>query len=601
MSDKRIKKIPYGLADYERFVRDNCYYVDKTIYLKAIEEAGDYLFFIRPRRFGKSLFLSVMEAYYDVFYKDRFAELFKETVIYKQPTKEKGVYLVLKFNFSTVDPNVEKVEASFLNHVRVTALSFMSKYAGYFPGFTGHYKKIIEETRSASDILSAITGLCRESNQKSYAIIDEYDNFANTILSTSGGGAYRELTHGAGFFRSFFNVLKGGTDGMGAPFTRLFLTGVSPITLDDVTSGFNIGKNVSGDAALNKMLGFTETDVIEMIEYYRAAGKIEHDSDYLLEIMRQWYNNYAFSTAAAAERETLFNSDMVLYFLDEYFKNPGVPDDLIDRNVRMDYGKLRHLITVDRSGKKETNGNFSRLREIVEDGEVTAKLRKGFPLEEIESTENFTSLLFYLGLLTIKGKKEGLPLFKMPNQTVKTLYYDYIVRVSRETGLLDINIGKIGSLLHDMAYHGNWQAFFDYLTGKMKESTSLRDFIREEKVIQGFLLAYLGLSDYFVVHSEKELNGGYADIVMEPFLAGYEGIKYSYIIEIKYMKKADRKPGSGNREKEKEKVEQLKKEAELQLGRYSGDKRFERTIGKTKLIKLALVFCGSELRHIGPA
>ena len=200
-----------------------------------------------------------------------------------------------------------------------------------------------------------------------------------------------------------------------------------------------------------------------------------------------------------------------------------------------------------------------------------------------------------------KGKKEGLPLFKMPNQTVKTLYYDYIVRVSRETGLLDINIGKIGSLLHDMAYHGNWQAFFDYLTGKRKESTSLRDFIREEKVIQGFLLAYLGLSDYFVVHSEKELNGGYADIVMEPFLAGYEGIKYSYIIEIKYMKKADRKPGSGNREKEKEKVEQLKKEAELQLGRYSGDKRFERTIGKTKLIKLALVFCGSELRHIGPA
>jgi len=594
MSEKRIKQIPYGLANYELLVRQNCYYVDKTMYLNSIENVGNYLFFIRPRRFGKSLFLSMMEAYYDVLYKERFEEFFNRTAIYKEPTKDRGSFLVLKFNFSMVDPAVDRIEISFLKHVQGTAMAFMQKYAGHLLFDKEYYIKTIEESRSGSDILSTLVQLCKASRQKLYVIIDEYDNFANTILSTAGEDAYQDLTHGPGSFRSFFRVLKGGTDGTGAPFSRLFVTGVSPITLDDVTSGFNIGKNVSIDADFNQMLGFTEDDVLEMIEYYKAAGRIKHDTVYLLDIMRQWYNNYTFSKDS---QTSLFNSDMVLYFLDEYFKNSSVPDELIDRNVRMDYGKLKHLIIIEQKGKKEPNGNFYRLREIVEDGEVTSKLKKGFPLEEIESTENFTSLLFYFGLLSIKGKKEGLPLFKMPNQTVRSLYYDYIVRVSQETGLLEVNIEKIAGLLHDMAYHGNWEAFFEYISKKMKESTSIRDFIREEKVIQGFLLAYLGISDYFIVHSEKELNKGYADIVMEPFIAGYEGIKYSYMVEIKYIKKA--KPGEPKSLEKK--ILQLKAEAEAQLKQYVGDEKFKKSISKTTLIKLVVIFCGSELKYIGHA
>lgn len=593
MSEKKTKQIPYGLANFERLVQKNCYYVDKTMFLESLEDAGDYLFFIRPRRFGKSLLLSVMQGYYDTFYKDRFEELFKETAIYNRPTKERGAYLVLKFNFSMVDPDRDKVEASFLNHIQRKALSFLGKYSDYLLKDSQHFKKKIEESRSPSDILSIVSDLCKDSNQKTYAIIDEYDNFSNTILSEMGKNAYDELTRGKGFFKSFFNVLKGGTDGMNAPFTRLFLTGVSPITMNDVTSGFNIGKNISIDAAFNPLLGFTEKDVVEMIEYYRTVGKIKHDTGYLLEIMRQWYNNYTFSPES---RETMFNSDMVLYFLDEYFKVSRVPDDLIDQNVRMDYGKLRHLITVDLKGRKKTNGNFLRLREIVEDGEVLAKLKKGFPLEEMESPENFVSLLFYFGLLSIKGKKEGLPLFKMPNQTVKSLYYDYIIKGCRETGLMDVNAGKVSGLLHNMAYHGNWEAFFSYISGKMKESTSIRDFIREEKVIQGFFLAYLGISDYFIVYSEKELSGGYADIVMEPFTAGYEDIKYSYMIEIKYIKKS---PGRMAAQLE-EKILGLKSKAERQLKKYTGDEKFAKSIGKTTLIRLVIIFYGSQLKYIGP-
>lgn len=595
MSDNeaKVKKIPYGISDYEKIVTGGYYYVDKTPYLKTVEEAGDYLFFIRPRRFGKSLFISMMEGYYDVYYKDRSQELFRDTAVFRQPTAERNAYLVLSFNFSMVDPAPDKVEASFLSYVKGRAESFILKYGSYLLEEKDSYVRTITESRSAADILGALIRLCKDSGQKTYAIIDEYDNFANTILSTTGEDAYLELTRGKGFFRSFFNILKGGTGGMEAPFARLFLTGVSPITLDDVTSGYNIGKNVSTDSRFNQMLGFTEADVTEMIGYYRGKDLIKHDDAYLLPIMRQWYNNYIFSRN---EQTPLFNSDMVLYFLDRYFQSFTVPADLIDRNVRIDYGKLRHLIIVDKKGKAETNGNFSRLRQIIEDGEVASKIIEGFPLEEIEAQENFTSLLFYFGLLSIMGEKEGLPLLKIPNQTVRTLFYDYIIRISRDIDLLDANTGKLDTLLHGMAYRGEWQAFFEYFSQRLKASTSIRDFFREEKVVQGFLLAYLGISDYFIVHSEKELNKGYADIVMEPFLARYEGIKFSYLVEIKYFPK----PEGKDRKALENKIRQLREDAETQLKQYAGDEKFDKTIGKTTLVKLVLVFSGSELAYIGP-
>jgi len=375
MTDKKIKKIPYGLADYDRLIKKNCYYVDKTMYLTEIENAGDFLFFIRPRRFGKSLFVSVIEAYYDVYYKDRFEELFKNTWIYRDPTEERGAYLVLKFNFSMVDPAVDRVEDSFLNHVRGRALSFLRKYSNYLIKDLDYFKKNIEESRSAPDILSIIRDLCKDSHQKSYAVIDEYDNFANTILSTVGEKAYHDLTHGEGFFRSFFNVLKGGTDGIEAPFTRLFLTGVSPVTLDDVTSGFNIGKNISLHPNFDRMLGFTRDDVIEMIEYYRSYAMIHHPTEFLLEIMTEWYGNYLFSEEGHVK---MFNSDMVLYFVDNYLTRQKLPNNLIDRNVRIDYGKLRHLIIVDKGKNKTFNGNFNRLKRIIEEGKISTKLVEGF-------------------------------------------------------------------------------------------------------------------------------------------------------------------------------------------------------------------------------
>jgi len=587
MTDKKIKRIPYGVANYERVVQTNCYYVDKTMYLRTVEEAGDYLFFIRPRRFGKSLFIAVMEAYYDVFYKDRFEEFFKGTWIYDNPTGERGSYLVLSLNFSMVEPDPDKMEASFLNHVRGRARSFLRKYAVHLIEDRDEYIwKNIEENRSASNILASLIDLCKDSQQKLYVIIDEYDNFSNTILSTIGKDAYQKLTHGPGFFRAFFNVLKGGTTGTGAPVTRSFITGVSPITIDDVTSGYNIGENVSLDAAFNRMLGFTREDVNEMLNYYRSVELIKHDTGYLGEIIDKWYGNYLFSKHSK-DSERLYNSDMVLYFLKEYFKIQSLPDDLIDNNVKIDYGKLRHLIIVDKREKKVSNGNFDQLREIIKEGETSSELAKGFPLEKLTDRENFISLLFYFGLLKIKKKEAPGLVLEIPNETIRRLYYDYIKEGYEETDVFSIDIYTYSRLMKEMAMNGQWEPLIDYIAGRMKESMSLRDLITGEKSIQAFLNVYLGLTNLYIIHTEKELNKGYADIVMEPFLARYEGIKYSYILEIKYEK--------AGVDPEDEKTRQLKSDAEKQLRNYSIDEKFRKTLEKTNLIKVILVFSGHEL------
>jgi hypothetical protein len=589
MNETRVKKIPYGLSDYEKIVRENYYYIDKTMYLKAIEETGNYLFFIRPRRFGKTLFLSVMETYYDILKKDRFDLFYAGTHIHQNPTGEKNKYLILKFNFSAVDPYSQRIETSFLNNVQTMAGSFLHKYTDYLLSpAREELRNKLGQMSSAADILLGITNLCRDSNRQLYIIIDEYDNFANTILSTSGSRSYKDLTHGEGFFRSFFNVLKEGTSGSGAPISRLFITGVSPVTLDDVTSGFNIGKNITIDPDFNEMLGFTNTDVTQMIEYYRENGLMAHPTDYLLGIMSAWYNSYVFSKKS---KSTLFNADMVLYFIDQSLGRDDLPDELIDHNVRIDYGKLRHLIVIDSAVGTMTNGNFSRLKQIIEEDEIESDLVTGFPVDKLIDTKNFLSLLFYFGLLTIKEVKHEEPVLCIPNETARRLYYDYIKEAYEETETFSLDLYEYGRLMRGMAYQGEWKPLFVYIAQRMKESMNLRDLITGEKSIQAFLSVYLGLSQRYILHTEKEMNQGFADIVMEPFTARYKEVKYSYILEIKYLKKGEKGKS----------LEAKLKEAEEQLKKYTLDKKFKKTIGKTNLVKLVLVFCGTELKYIDEA
>jgi hypothetical protein len=307
--------------------------------------------------------------------------------------------------------------------------------------------------------------------------------------------------------------------------------------------------------------------------------------------MSRWYDNYRFSKESDI---TLFNSTLAMYFLKEYQKNYRIPDDLIDRNVRTDYGKLRHLIIIDKMGDKKTNGNFSKLKAVLDDGFIYSKIEKAFSLKNLARPENFYSLLFYFGLLTISGleKKEQLRL-AIPNETVKKLYYEYILEVYSDMDAFSLDLDEYYGMMEKLAYNGEWKPLFHRIAERMENSLGLRDLISGEKAVQTFLHVCLGWSNLYLIFSERELNKGYADIIMEPWLAKYEEIKYSYLIEIKYMETVK------NDEKEKIEIERLKAEAETQIKKYSLDEKFGKSIEKTTLIKLVIVFSGLRLVYIG--
>lgn len=328
-------RIPYGVADFIKLREGHEYYVDKTHYLPLLEQAGRFLFLIRPRRFGKSLLQSVMECYYDARWAERFETLFADTWLGANPTAEKGRYLALRFDFSAVRSDPRLVEESFEAHIRILLIDFFKRHAARLPAQTA--AAVLDEPTAVRRI-ERLIGELRDSEQGLYLFIDEYDNFANNILVNAGRDAYRQLTHSSGFFRDFFALLKEAVGRTGSGLTRLFITGVSPITLDDVTSGFNIGTNISLDPRFNGLLGFNQA---EMQTLFAAFGQ---DYSAHRAIIEEWYDHYHFHKA---RQEPIVNSDMALYYLQSLVGIGTPPDELIDHNVRIDYGKLRHLVQVD--------------------------------------------------------------------------------------------------------------------------------------------------------------------------------------------------------------------------------------------------------------
>ncbi|MBN1486614.1 MAG: AAA family ATPase [Anaerolineae bacterium] len=571
-----VKRIPYGVADYGRMKRQGMYYVDKTHFIPLIEAAPFYLFLIRPRRFGKSLWLSVLQHYYDVNHQQNFETLFGDTYIGTHPTEERNSYLILAFNFAVVNPDVRYVHDSFDGYGRQVVKNFLSRYTAHF---TPDEAQHILEYSTADAQLRQLFFYAAEKKLRIYLLVDEYDNFANTILTTQGETAYQELTHGGGFFRYFFNLLKGATSGMMSGLSRIFITGVSPITMDDVTSGFNIGDNISLGAEFNQLLGFTETETTAVLEYYQDAGLLSLDIDEYLHLIREWYGYYRFSDEAEGY---VFNSDMVLYFIKESLSRGTLPKRLLDSNVRTDYSKLRHLLTVDR----RLNGNFSRLREIIESGEITATVAVSFPLERLVNTENFVSLLFYMGLLTFNGIRDGRPVLRIPNLTIRELLYGYLREGYYDTGVFRINMEHFAQNIARMAYHGEWEPVLDFLAQEIEAQTSIRDYLFGEKVIQGFLLAYLNVTNYFLTWSEREMGSGFADIYLEPFLARYPDIPYGYLIELKYIPRGEDKSA---------RLETLIPKAETQLRQYLADTRIQAMSEHVIIKGLVLVYHGWEL------
>ena len=513
-------RIPYGEMSFRRIRVNGWLYVDKTRFLRPLEDER-YVFFIRPRRFGKSCWLTLLECYYGRHWAHEFDDLFGGTDVGRAPTAESGRYVVVRFDFSAFNDKLETLEERFEDYCDIRLQGALKRNADLFPE---EVRRHILSRPAIDSKLNALFAYAAEHGIPLYILIDEYDNFANTVLAHRGQEAYESFTHGGGFYRNFFAALKAGTAEAGGGLERLFITGVSPITMDDVTSGFNIGRNVTLSPKFNDVLGFTEPEVRGLLELYRDRGAFNQDVDAALDVMREWYNGYRFAKTATGD---LYNTDMVLHYLTESIPNEPMPDDLIDPNIRIDYTKLRHLLLVNRRASAEArrlNGNFDLLRHVIGEGEAEADLRLSFPLERLDDPENFLSLLYYFGLLSIRGVSGGAVRLGIPNQTVWRLMYGYLRKAYRDVGVFSVSHYHFSRLVRRMAYKGEWRPAVEYIAAAMAEQTGIRDYIDGEKVVQAFLAAHFSMVGQFLIHSERELNKGYADLHLEPFVAQYPDI-----------------------------------------------------------------------------
>ena len=577
------KKIPYGISDYAEIMKCDFYYVDKTHFIETVEAAPRFLFMIRPRRFGKSLWLNTMMSYYDVLEAQKFDALFGETYIGQHPTAERNSYLILSFNFSGVNSDLNKVESSFEEHCQQ---SFNSFYNAYKSILGKDFLSGFEKYKTAEARIEFITRYCQDKNLSIYLFIDEYDNFTNTILSQHGNIKYADITHGNGFLRLFFNKIKLATTATGASLKKIFITGVSPITLDDVTSGFNIAKNITIDSQFNSIVGFTENEVITLLNYYKNEGLVNEPIENLLVVMREWYNNYCFAEDSIDQK--MYNSDMTLYFMDKYLSNGVIPKVLIDDNIKIDYAKLRHLIILD----KKVNGNFSTIKKIAEEGEIRTSIATSFPAEKLIAKENFVSLLYYFGILTIDRVERDSVVLKVPNLAIRTVLFSYLVEGFSEAEIFNLELFTLVEMAEKMAYDGEWKPYFTYFSEQIYKQTSVRDYMEGEKTVQMFHLVYLNLANYFVVHSEPEMGKGFADLWLQPNFIVRPNMKHCYLVELKYVKRDQeteiKNPASAL-------VRNINAEATKQLRHYSTDSRVIAAIGNTTLHLLRVIYCGWEM------
>ena len=584
--EQQVKQVPYGVADFATVIEQNLYYVDKTMFIPELEKQPRNLFFIRPRRFGKSIFLSMLYSYYDCTQSHKFQSLFGNLWIGQHPTPLQGKYQVLFLDFSQITGNIDKLETKFNSYLSINLDAFVRQYSEY-------YQAEMEEILAQEDFeekMELIFKAAKAHQYHLYLIIDEYDNFTNVILNERGENVYHAITHADGFYRDVFKKFKGN-------FERIFMMGVSPVTLDDVTSGFNIGWNISIKPEFDEMLGFSTTDVMEMFTYYKEHGSIPADSDIdaIVNDMKPWYDNYCFAEEALKKKTRMFNCDMVLYYLRNYMDNGCSPRQMIDPNTRTDYGKMKKLLQFDKlDGERK-----GIIRKIAEEEQIVTQLYESFSAYQIPKAEIFPSLLFYYGMLTIKGTRGSKLILGIPNNNVRKQYYGYLEEEYQAKAYVDVN--QLTDYYYDMAYDGKWEEGLRFMADAYAKVSSVRDGIEAERNLQGFFMAYLNLNDYYITAPELELNHGYCDFFLLPDLTHYAS-QHSYILELKVLSKKDFSAiveGEFTEDgKPMTKAEKQWREAVEQIHRYAEAPRVEALRQGTKLHLIIMQFEGWELKRM---
>ena len=553
-----MKKLPCGISNYEKIVEQNYEYVDKTKYIEKLENLSEpNIMFLRPRKFGKTLFTSVLENYYDILKVDKFEKLFENTYIGKNPTSRKNSYHILRFNFSGISTDSIESTIQGFKHKVANSIEIFAKIYGL-----DFFVNIEQEPEEILNSLFKAFSLQKE-NEKIFVIIDEYDHFANELLGFHTEH-FRSLVSKNGKVRKWYEILKEGTEKV---VDRIFITGVAPITLDSLTSGFNISKDITQDSDFNEMMGFTKEELISLMTEQQIS---EEEQEEILPIMKENYDGYKFSIDA---KQRMYNSNMCLYFLSDYIRLGKIPTKLIDVNIASDYSKLGKMLDLCQGERRE-----EILEKTVAGEGIVSDITEKFN-PAIEFTEkDMISMLFYLGYLTIAGEEFERPELKIPNQVMKNIYSDYFIEFINKIIGTEIQ-GDYNEIEKEIALEGKISKTVGLLHEYL-EGLSNRDFQKfDEKYVKLIFYCIVKNLKVYLVKSEMEVNRKYPDLLIVPknVEKGYNAI----MIEFKYLKKG-----------EKNKLEEKQKEAKKQIEEYSN---FEEIKSIPKLKKYTVIAVNDEI------
>jgi Predicted AAA-ATPase/PD-(D/E)XK nuclease superfamily len=520
-------KIPYGKSDYRTLIEKNYFYQDRTSFLQTLEDWGStYLLYLRPRRFGKSLFISTLHYYYGLQYKNDFNNLFGKTFIGAHPTPNANTYLVLNFDFSSINTSTEEgVFDGFRSNVLKGIENFIDNYPNYFS--TEHKNEILNQKEPHEAIKTLFHRLySHRFEAKVYVLIDEYDHFANELISFNFDHFANVITKN-GFVRKFYEAIKIATSqGL---VERIFMTGVSPITVDSLTSGFNIATNISKSPTFHQMVGFDESEVEGIL---RGIDVPTDQLESTLSDMRLWYNGYLFSVDA---KNRLYNPNMVLYFAQEFAELKRYPREMLDINIASDYSKIQKLFNI--QGKQAQH--LQILRDILEKGEVTATMTAQYSFERGFTQDDLVSLLYFMGFLTIKSENLGFYTFSFPNYVIKKLYADYFLNSILERAELPIDNRPLNEAIKEMAQTGNPTDFFNQVSLILK-LFSTRDAAHfNENSLKAIIISLLHQQGFYYIHSEYETDWQYMDIYLEAIRG--QKPNFEVTMELKYAKKSTKK------------------------------------------------------------
>ena len=572
----RPEQIPYGVKDFKRIRLEDFYYVDKTAFIRRLEARANFLFFVRPRRFGKSLLCETLRCYYDVAEKGNFDRLFGGLDIGKDPTANASRYFVLSLDFSYVNASRgETWSAKFENYLNNALRNLIDGHRAELSAVADVDELIA--LPGAGDKFDVVVPLIKRLGYGLYVIVDEYDNFTNEIVSTAGKLPYKEITHGTGFYRGWFKKFKGTCD-------RIFMTGVSPVTMDDLTSGFNIATNITQEEGFNAMVGFTAAETRCLFEDFQGTGRFADAAEGHLKTVKAWYDSYCFSRPRAG-RETLYNCDMALYYLGKLVASGRPPENLIDANIRSDWNKLRAILAAQRHAETY-EGVLPLTEELADRGEVSFPLVESFPVEGILKEENFKSLYYYYGIVTMSRVWRGNLQFRIPNECVRRQIFDYMrEEYAKRPNAVDTS--EFTAKFDAFAWDGEWRDFLTYLAEKYRDNGSPRDGLHGEARINGYLRAYLTMKSAFTVKPELSHPCGYSDYALFPDRTLPEGCvpEQSYLIEMKHSK-----AGASDAE-----VAAKHAEALAQLKAYAADPNLPALAGGTPVHFICYEFRGRDL------